>query len=234
MAVAKKMKKITDEQISIYQPLVNSIASRFFNSGEPLEDLQQIGYIGLINAFNLYNRAKNVKFETYATWLISGEIRHYIRDKHQAVRIPRWMFELNKQIDKYIISFKSKKKRFPSVEEIAGKFNITEEGLEEIFKSRDAVQLVSLDQERRRGNDSIQPKYEKIKSKNYQTFKLPIEDIIMLREAFNKLQEIQKKVIFYLFKMDLTQKSTARKLGISQRKVSRIKESALKDLKDNL
>ena len=105
MAVAKKMKKITDEQISIYQPLVNSIASRFFNSGESLEDLQQIGYIGLINAFNLYNRAKNVKFETYATWLISGEIRHYIRDKHQAVRIPRWMFELNKQIDKYIISF---------------------------------------------------------------------------------------------------------------------------------
>ena len=72
------------------------------------------------------------------------------------------------------------------------------------------------------------------KSKNYQTFKLPIEDIIMLREAFNKLQEIQKKVIFYLFKMDLTQKSTARKLGISQRKVSRIKESALKNLKDNL
>ena len=234
MAVAKKIKKITDEQISIYQPLVNSIASRFLNSGEPLEDLQQIGYIGLINAFNLYNRNKNVKFETYATWLISGEIRHYIRDKHQVVRIPRWMFELNKQIDKYIISFKSQKKRFPNIAEISKKLNITEEGLKEVFKSRDAVQLVSLDQERRKGNIDIQPKYEKIKSKNYQTFKLPIEDIIMLREAFNKLQEIQKKVIFYLFKMDLTQKSTARKLGISQRKVSRIKESALKNLKDNL
>jgi len=234
MAVAKKMKKITDEQISLYQPLVNSIASRFLNSGEPLEDLQQIGYIGLINAFNLYNQDKNVKFETYATWLISGEIRHYIRDKHQAVRIPRWMLKLNKQIDKYIISFKSQKKRFPNIEEIAEKFNITEEGLEEVFKSRDAVQLVSLDQERRKDNIDIQPKYEKIKSKNYQTFKLPIEDVIILRAAINKLQEIQKKVIYYLFKMDLTQKSTAKKLGISQRKVSRIKESALKDLKDNL
>ncbi|MEA2022462.1 MAG: sigma-70 family RNA polymerase sigma factor [Candidatus Caldatribacteriota bacterium] len=234
MAVVKKMKKITDEQISIYQPLVNSIASRFLNSGEPLEDLQQIGYIGLINALNLYNNDKGVKFETYATWLISGEIRHYIRDKHQVVKIPRWMLNLNKQIDKYIISFKSQKKRFPNIAEISEKFNITEEGLKEVFKSRDAVQLVSLDQERRKGNIDIQPKYGKIKSKNYQTFKLPIEDIIILRTALNKLQVIQKKVIYYLFEMDLTQKSTAKKLGISQRKVSRIKESALKDLKDNL
>lgn len=234
MAVLKKMKKITDEQISIYQPLVNSIASRFLNSGEPLEDLQQIGYIGLINALNLYNWDKGVKFETYATWLISGEIRHFIRDKHQAVKIPRWMSKLNKQIDKYIISFKSQKKRFPNIDEISEKFNITEEGLKEVFKSRDAVQLISLDQERRKGNIDIQPKYEKIRSKNYQTFKLPIEDIINLRTALSKLKGIQKKVIYYLFKMDLTQKSTAKKLGISQRKVSRIKESALKDLKDNL
>ncbi|MEA1939577.1 MAG: sigma-70 family RNA polymerase sigma factor [Candidatus Caldatribacteriota bacterium] len=228
------MKKITEDQILIYQPLVKRIASKFTNSGELLEDLEQIGYIGLINALNLYNQEKKVKFETYATWLISGEIRHYIRDKHRPVKIPRWMLKINKQIDKYIISFKSKKKRFPNITEIAEKFNITEEGLKEVFKARDAVQLVSLDQERRKNSIDKQPKYERIKSKNYQTFKLPIEDIITLRIALSKLKGIQKKVIYYLFEMDLTQKSTAKKLGISQRKVSRIKESALKDLKDKL
>ena len=228
------IRKITDNQVLKYQPLVNSIAFKFINSGEPLEDLQQIGYIGLINAFNLYSKEKNVKFETYATWLISGEIRHYIRDKHQVIKIPRWMSGLNKQIDKYIISFKSKKKRFPSITEMSETFNITEEGLEEVFKARDAVQLISLDQERRKNHIDNQPKYEKIKSKNYRSFKLPIEDIIVLKIAFNKLKGIQKKVIYYLFEMDLTQKTTAKKLGISQRKVSRIKESALKDLKDNI
>ena len=228
------MKKITDDQIRNYQPLVKSIASKFLNSGEMFEDLEQIGYIGLINAFNLYREDRGVKFETYATWLISGEIRHYIRDKHQLIKIPRWILKLNKDIDQYILFFKHQKKRFPSVAEISKYFNITEEGLEEIFKARDAVQLVSLDEEQRKKSTGNQPKYEKIKSKNYQSFKLPIEDVITLRNAINKLRGIQKKVIYYLFEMDLTQKSTAKKLGISQRKVSRIKESALKNLKENM
>ena len=225
------MKKITDDQILIYHPLVKCIASKFINSGESIEDLQQIGYIGLINALNLYNHDRGVKFETYATWLISGEIRHYIRDKYKVIKIPRWMSKLNKQIDKYIISFRSKKKRFPNISEISLNFNITEEGLEEVFKARDAVQLVSLDEERRENHINNRPKYERIKNKSYQNFKLPIEDTIVLRIALGKLKEIQKKVIYYLFKMDLTQKKTAKKLGISQRSVSRIKESALKDLK---
>jgi len=228
------MNKIKDDQIKKYQPLVGSIASKFLNSGELLEDLKQIGYIGLINALNLYNQDRGVKFETYATWLIAGEIRHYIRDKHQAIKIPRWMRQLNKQIDQYIISFKSQKKRFPSIAELSEKFNITEEGLEEVLKSREAVQLVSLDEERRKHHYQNYPKYERIKSRNYQTFKLPIEDVIVLKEAINKLKGIQKKVIYYLFEMDLTQKITAKKLGISQRKVSRIKESALKDLKEKI
>ena len=227
------MKKITNEQIISYQPLVRSIASKFLNSGEMLEDLEQIGFIGLINAFNLYNDSRGVKFETYATWLISGEIRHFIRDKHQSIKIPRWMSDLNRKINQFVIDFKYEKKRFPTMAEISGRFNIKEEGLEEVFKAREAAQLVSLDQERRNEDINNQPRYEKIKSRNYQNFKLPLEDIIVLRNAISKLKEIQKKVIYYLFEMDLTQKTTAKKLGISQRKVSRIKESALRDLKDN-
>jgi len=228
------MKKITNEQIISYQPLVKSIASKFLNSGEMLEDLEQIGFIGLINAFNLYNDKRGVKFETYATWLISGEIRHFIRDKHQSIKIPRWISDLNRKINQFVIDFKYEKKRFPTMAEIAGRFNIKEEGLEEIFKARAAAQLVSLDQERRKEDINNRPRYEKIKSRSYQNFKLPIEDIIVLKNAISRLKEIQKKVIYYLFEMDLTQKSTAKKLGISQRKVSRIKESALRDLKDNL
>jgi len=68
--VSNKSPKITNEQITKYQPLVKSIAYRFINSGESLEDLEQVGYIGLINALNLYKSERGVKFETYATWLI--------------------------------------------------------------------------------------------------------------------------------------------------------------------
>jgi len=234
MIVDDKSQKITDAQIIEYQPLVKNISYKFKNSGEPLEDLEQVGYVGLINAFNLYNRERGVKFETYATWLISGEIRHYIRDKHQIIKIPSWMLKLNKKIDEFIIYFNKENNKFPSLSEIAEKFNLTEKGLKEILKARDAVQIVSLDQEQRKYSSDSYPEIEKIKSKNYETFKLPMEDIIALKTAFSRLKKLQRKVIYYIFEKDLTQTKIAHKLGISQRQVSRIKESALKGLKESI
>ena len=234
MTVTANTQKITDDQITEYQPLVKSIAYKFKKSGEPLEDLEQVGYIGLMNAFNLYNPERGVKFETYATWLISGEIRHYIRDKHQIIKIPGWMLKLNKKIDEFIISYKKENNKFPLLSEISEKFNLTEEGIKEILKAREAVQIVSLDQEQRKYSYNSYPKIEKIKSKNYETFKLPMEDIIALKTAFSSLKKLQRKVIYYIFEKDLTQTKIARKLGISQRQVSRIKESALKELKESI
>jgi len=234
MALETKQEKITDDQITEYQPLVKSIAYKFKNSGEPLEDLEQVGYIGLINAINLYNQNRGIKFITYATWLISGEIRHYIRDKHQVIKIPGWMMKLNKKIGKFIISYKKKNNKFPSLSEISEKFNLTEEGIKEILKAREAVQIVSLDQEYRKYSSDNYPNIEKIRSKNYETFKLPIEDIITLKTAFSRLKKLQRKVIYYIFEKDLTQTKIARKLGISQRQVSRIKDSALKELKGSI
>ena len=61
-------REITDNEILKYQSLVKVIAQKFKNSGEPLEDLEQLGYMGLINAINLYNQKREVKFETYASW----------------------------------------------------------------------------------------------------------------------------------------------------------------------
>jgi len=229
--VSNKSPKITNEQITKYQPLVKSIAYRFINSGEPLEDLEQVGYIGLINALNLYKPERGVKFETYATWLISGEIRHYIRDKHQTIKIPRWMLKLNKQIEKFIISYKKENRRFPDISEISEKFNITEEGIREILKARNAVQIVSIDENNRVYDSYHYPRLDKIKSKDYQSFKLPIEDIISLKIAMSKLKKLQQKVLYYIFEKDLTQSKTAYKLGISQRQVSRIKNKALQSLK---
>jgi len=234
MIVTASTQKITDAQITEHQPLVKSIAYKFKNSGEPLEDLEQVGYIGLINAINLYNQNRGIKFITYATWLISGEIRHYIRDKHQVIKIPSWILKLNKKIDKFIISYKKENNKFPLLSEISEKFNLTEEGIKEILKAREAVQIVSLDQEQRKYSSDSYLKIEKIKSKNYETFKLPIEDIITLKTAFSKLKKLQRKVLYYIFEKDLTQTKTAHKLGISQRQVSRIKDSALKELKEDI
>jgi len=227
-------KEISDSQILKYKPLVKNIAYKFKNSGEPLEDLEQLGYIGLINAMNLYNRQRKVKFETYASWFISGEIRHYIRDKHQAIKIPHWITELNRRIDEFIVKYKEETKQIPSIKKIAEKFNLTEEGLKEVLKARDVVHIVSIDQENRNYDFNEYPVLEKIKNNHYQSFKFPIEDLIALEVAVNKLKNLQRKVIECIFVKDLTQTKAAKKLAISQRQVSRIKNEALKSLKKEL
>ena len=234
MIVDNKVEKITDNQIKEYQPLVKNIAYKFKNSGEPLEDLEQLGYIGLINAINLYNQQRNVKFETYATWLITGEIRHYIRDKHQTIKIPHWITELNRRIDEFIVKHKEETKQIPSLKKIAEKFNLTEEGVKEVLKAREVVHIVSIDQESRDYDCADYPILEKIKNNHYRSFKLPIEDLIAVEVALNKLKILQRKVIEYIFVKDLTQTKVAKKLAISQRQVSRIKNEALKSLKEEL
>lgn len=226
--------KYSYNTISKYQPLVRSIARKYKNSGEPIEDLEQIAYLGLINALNLFDEKRGVKFETYATWLINGEIRHYIRDKHTVVKIPHWVRDYNRRIDKFIEDYRQEYQRFPSMEEIADYFNITEEGLKEILKGRKSVQVVSIDYDARNSQQGNTPILEQIKSKEYRSFQLPIEDVISLKNAISTLKKIQKDVIYYLFVMDLTQTSTAKKLGITQRQVSRIKQDALKELRKNL
>ena len=230
----KDFGKISNENVSHYKPLIKSIAKKYVNSGEPVEDLEQIAYLGLINAMNLFDEKRGVKFETYATWLINGEIRHYIRDKHTVVKIPHWVKDYNRQIDKYVEKYRHKNGRFPYISEIADYFNITEEGINEILKSRESVQVISLDSRDRNDNYNNVPILDQVKSKEYRTFQLPIEDIIQLKRALNTLKKIQRDVIYYLFIKDLTQTNVAKKLGISQRQVSRIKQSALEELRKNL
>lgn len=227
-------KEITDEQILKFKPLVKNIAYKFKNSGEPLEDLEQLGYIGLINAINLYNQQRKVKFETYASWFISGEIRHYIRDKHQPIRIPHWITELNRKIDEFIVRYKEETKQIPSLKKIAKEFNLTEEGVKEVLKAREVVHVVSIDQDNRNYDCNEYPILEKIKNGHYKSFQLPIEDLIALELALTKLKNLQRKVVNYIFLKDLTQNKTANKLAISQRQVSRIKNEALRTLKEEL
>ncbi|GAI21603.1 unnamed protein product, partial [marine sediment metagenome] len=207
-------KEVTDEQILKFRPLVKNIAYKFKNSGEPLADLEQLGYIGLINALNLYNQQRKVKFETYASWFISGEIRHYIRDKHQAIRIPHWINELNRKIDEFILKYKEKTKQVPSLKKIAKEFNLTEEGVKEVLKARDVVHVVSIDQENRNYDCNEYPVLEKIKNDHHKSFQLPIEDLIALDLALNKLKNLQRKVVNYIFIKDLTQTKTLSLLSL--------------------
>jgi RNA polymerase sigma-B factor len=82
-----------DRLIERHLPLVRSLARRYAGSGEPLDDLVQVGAIGLIKAVDRYDPARGGGLEPYAAAAIAGEIRHHLRDRCAPVRLPRRLGE---------------------------------------------------------------------------------------------------------------------------------------------
>lgn len=76
------------ELITMYLPLVRSLARRYASRGEHFDDLVQVGAIGLIKAIDRFDLSRGVELTTYATPNIAGEIKRYFRDKGWSVRVP--------------------------------------------------------------------------------------------------------------------------------------------------
>ena len=74
----KGIKEMPAKMLEQYTPLVNSIASMVSGKGLPpnidFNDLVSDGFIGLMKAWENFDPTRGVKFETYASYRIRGEI----------------------------------------------------------------------------------------------------------------------------------------------------------------
>ncbi|BBL78618.1 FliA/WhiG subfamily RNA polymerase sigma-28 subunit [Rubrobacter xylanophilus] len=201
--------------------LLGSIVRRYAGSSrEPREDLLQAGYVGLMKAVNGYDPSCGASFGSYAYAMMEGEIRHHLRDSG-LVRRPRWASSLHARISEATARLTRELGRPPLPEEVAREANITPEGLKELMKLYFATNVSSLDEE---------PDIGAIRSLHYESFSLPVEDRIWLEEALESLSELQRRAVYLFFYKDLTQTEIGRRLGVSQRKVSRLVASALRNL----
>lgn len=218
---------------TLFMPLVHRIAARYQSFGVPIEDLRQIGYLGLLTAIGQFDPERGVPFDAYARPFVTGEIRHHLRSQGAVIRRPRWIYELDYQIRKQVDELSQRLGRLPTLPEIAEAANVAEAGILEVLRARGATQVLSLDDVNGEGTgDPVQRAF--IVHKHYETLHLPIEDRIRIMQAVERLSELQRKVVFYLFYLDLTQTETAKKLRVSQKHVSRVMHAALVRLREML
>jgi len=76
--------------------------------------------------------------------------------------------------------------------------------------------------------------FNQVKHLYYENFKLPIEDQIAVRQALKRLNDMQRRVLYLIFYRDLTQQQVAKKMGIGQRKVSRLMHRGLQSMAEYL
>jgi RNA polymerase sigma-B factor len=70
--------------------MVGKIAARYSAvSGEPYEDIHQIGMLGLLNAIPRFELGRGNALSSFVYPFIRGEIQHYLRDKSHPIKAPR-------------------------------------------------------------------------------------------------------------------------------------------------
>jgi len=169
-----------------------------------------------LKALKSYDPEKGASFVTYASYYITGEIRHMVR-KQASHNRPGCIIEIQYRVDKVVEDYTKLHGDVPTVAYIAHALNIKEESVSEVMKAG----MVSFDE-----IDAT-----KIHSTAYETFHLPIEDKLTLYQAMKKLSDLQQKVIHMLFYRDMTQQQVAEKLGMTQKQVSRVKERSVQILR---
>lgn len=204
--------------------LVLSILRKYHNKCDNLDDLFQIGVIGLIKAINNFDLNYDVRFSTYAVFMIEGEIKRYIRDNSQ-IRISRSVKELSYMIINYKEEYLRENLRYPSNEEIRAKFNISEYELYNILNSLcDPVSI--FEPIYNDGGDTIYLLDQLEDSKN-----VNVNDLILLKDSLNRLKDRERTIIVKRYVDGMSQAELASELNISQAQVSRIESSALNSVK---
>ena len=201
--------------LQTYKPLLNSLVRRF--QGGNREDLCQAGYVGLMEALRRYDAAQGVQFITYAVPWVLGEMRKALKkavDGTGAV-------EKRQQIDRKRSALCVQLGREPSIRELAGICQMTEE---EIIRTLEVARpSKSLEDEEN------PPTGEALHSTDNVDL-----DTLNVRMALDQLGKEERRLVILRFFRDRTQRETAQILGKSQAQVSRTERRALDQLREIL
>ncbi|WP_084680823.1 SigB/SigF/SigG family RNA polymerase sigma factor [Frankia sp. CeD] len=222
---------VRDQLVRMPLPLVESLARRFRNRGEPLDDLVQVATIGLIKSVDRFDPERGVEFSTYATPTIVGEIKRHFRDKGWAIRVPRRLQELKLSLTKATSELSQTLGRSPTVSEIARHLQMSEDDVLEGLESANAYSAVSLDapdsgdDEAPAVADTLGVQDESLEGVEYRE---------SLKPLLEKLPAREKRILLLRFFGNMTQSQIATELGISQMHVSRLLARTLAQLRRGL
>lgn len=210
-----------------YSGLVERIARRF-TGVESYDDLVQVGFIGLLNALSKYDPSEGVKFNTYANYLIAGEIKHHLRDRAMTIRHPAWLQEMRQKVVRSAAMLQQEFGRPPTEREIADSLEISESSVQEVFQTQDMMRVGSLDQPAP-GDDSAEG--ERLDASFACPDQVSVEDRLVLEQAMKQLRELEREVLVLFHFEAMNQTEIAAKLGISCNYVSHILRQSLAKLR---
>ncbi|MCX5750023.1 MAG: sigma-70 family RNA polymerase sigma factor [Candidatus Saganbacteria bacterium] len=248
MPVRPKQESLKQQQpyrpamaMEAYLPLVHSIAAMISGKGLPpnidYNDLVSDGTIGLMKAWDNFDPKRGVKFETYASYRVRGEILDGLKYYNPVpYRIQVMIRDLAKkgydtilkrgEKESGISTKDSKLLEKKSLSESEFKAAVTK--IQKIVSASALMYLVSLEQ----ASDSseIQVSGERTPVEELESSDLKLR----LDNEIKSLPKMERTVLELFFKKGLSQKDIAKDHKLSRSKVNRLIARAINRLKEKL
>lgn len=221
--------RIKDDITSYYLYLVNIVVKRLmpqYRDYSEKDELISCGVIGLIDAVNKFDQSFGVKFQTYATSRIRGEIIDYMRSQDWA---PISLRKKINTIQNAYEALEAKLNHRPTESEIAEYLGIKVSIVQKVLQKVHMFNLVYFESmlfEKEMDDFEVASHHEE----PYQR----MENEAMseaLKTLVDSLPEREKMVITLHYYEGLTMKSIANILHISESRVSQIHSKILMEMR---
>ena len=224
-------KELRDRLIIEYSPLVKLVAGRlsmYLGCNVEYDDLVGFGIFGLIDAIDKFDTRKNIKFETYASLRIRGEILDQIRKNDW---IPRTVRQKQKQLDVAMKQIEAEKGRPATDDELAEALGISNDELTDWQAQMNVSNVVSLNEFMDSGMEVSDQKGfgKRFDSPEENIDKLTLKE--MLKDAIDTLTDKERSVILFYYYEELNLKEIANIMEVTESRVSQLHTKALNKMK---
>ncbi|WP_022929114.1 SigB/SigF/SigG family RNA polymerase sigma factor [Patulibacter americanus] len=218
-----------DEMVRRAMPLVRSIARRYADRGEPLDDLVQVGCLGLVKAIDRFDPHAGHRFISFAAPNVSGEIKRHFRDHSWAVHVPRAAQELAAKIHIVQRRWADAVGREPTVEELCRELGEPADRVVDAIAAGRAYRAAPLERPAADGDGVVYELHGR-EDPGFST----VEDRHYVEQATRALDPRSRRVVEERFYDERLQREIAGGIGVSQMQVSRILDNALRQMRQEL
>ncbi|MBD5560736.1 MAG: sigma-70 family RNA polymerase sigma factor [Clostridia bacterium] len=212
--------------IERYLYIAEIAAKKFAGRGVDYEDLYQVASLALVKAIERFEPERGIKFSSYATPSLIGEIKNYFRDSSRVMRLPRRDTEQLKKMNLYMQEYVASHGESPSPRQIALHLEITEERVLEILEMKQADSIMSLDAALAVGENCSLGNVLGQQDASFER----IENHDFLNYCMSLLNDTERQIIQERYIGNKTQKQVAEMLHVSQMQISRMERKILAKL----
>lgn len=211
--------------IEVCTPLAHRLARRFTGRQAEYEDLAQVAVVGLIKAIDRFDRSHDGGLLPYATVVVTGELKHYLRDRAALVRLPRRLRRTVRIVEDTVEDLMQRYGRAPTIAEVAATAGLSSEAVLEAHAAVRHGTPLSLDEI---GPD---PEIPALGSGPALAEWMFLEEWAGIQRSLLSLDDRQRRILYLRFYAGKTQTEIAGELEMSQVHVSRLLSSALAELR---